>query len=89
MPSLWQAFVMNEDYPSAVKLVYDKSKRALPEMGLQPRAGFKNGQKGNAPGIRSFSHEMEAGEHEDAKEARHSNGASQREPGRTRTSRFF
>lgn len=34
MPSLWQAFVMNEDYPSAVKLVYDKSKRALPEMGL-------------------------------------------------------
>lgn len=69
---------MNEDYPSAVKLTNDKSKRALPEMGIQPRAGFKNGQKRNAPGFRSFSHEVEAGEHEDAQKAFHSNGAKPR-----------
>jgi hypothetical protein len=80
---------MNEDYPSAVKLVYDKSKRALPEMGIQPRSGFKNGQKRNAPRFRGFSHEMEAGEHEDAKKAFHSNGAKPRKPRRIRISRFL
>jgi len=69
---------MNEDYPSAVKLVYDKTKRALPEMGIYSRTDFKNGKKGNASGFRSFSHEMEAGEHEDAKETRHSSRAKPR-----------
>lgn len=86
MPSLWQTIVMNEDYPSAVKLVYDKSKRALPKMGIQPRPGFKNGKKGNALGFRSFSHEMEAGKHEDAQKAFNPNGAK---PGRARANRVF
>ena len=89
MPSLWQTIVMNEDCPSAVKLTNDKSKRALPKMGLQPRSGFKNGQKGNALGFRGFSHEMEAGEHEDAQKALHSNGAKPRKPRRIRISRFL
>lgn len=64
MPGLWQASMM-----------YDKPKRALQEMGLQPWTGFKDGKKGNAPRFRIFSHEMEAGEHEDAQETRYSSRA--------------
>ncbi|NBW15185.1 MAG: hypothetical protein EBR82_45015 [Caulobacteraceae bacterium] len=45
---------------------HDKSKGALPKMGLQPRPDFKNGEKGNAPRFRGFSHEVEGGEYEDA-----------------------
>lgn len=78
MPSLWQT-----------PMSHDCTKRTMQKMGIQPRPGFKNGEEGNAPGFRGFSHEMEAGKHEDAQKAFHPNGAKPRKPRRIRISRFF